>query len=297
MRRRGILIAAGALAFAVAGASGAADVPARPSAGCERTSLATGERLERTIDVGGVARSSIVDAPDALVPGKPVPLLLDFHGLGHSAAGVWGVSGFRALARREPFVTAYPQGLPVRLETPRRVFEGVGWEVRSTTGNRDLGLVARLLDRLEADYCIDRARVYATGFSNGAYLSELIGCAMADRVAAVAPVSGGLPSVRCEPSRPVPILIHHGRLDDIVDVAQGRRARDEWARIDGCSADVVPSPAGTATADGIRCDSAACGGGSVVEMCEGDFAHHWPPSATERIWAFFVGHPMPPPAR
>ncbi|MEI8359090.1 MAG: hypothetical protein WCH13_11465, partial [Deltaproteobacteria bacterium] len=90
-------------------ASGAASVPARPSSGCKASRPPErGERFDRSIEVGGVERRYVLDVPTEPDPGTPLPLLLDFHGLGHSGAGVWRVSGFRALARRTPFVTAYP---------------------------------------------------------------------------------------------------------------------------------------------------------------------------------------------
>jgi len=65
-------------------------------------------------------------------------------------------------------------------------------------------------------YCIHTARVFATGFSNGAFFSHVLACAMSDRFAA------------------------------------------------------------------------------VVEYCEEDYDHHWPPQATARVWEFFQAHPMTP---
>lgn len=302
-------------------------VPARPSPGCRAPRPAPrGERLDRTIEVGGIERRYVLDVPTEPDPGTPLPLLLDFHGLGHSGAGVWEVSGFRALARRTPFVTAYPEGLPVRLVTPRRVFEGVGWEVQRVDGNRDLAFVAALVDRIAADHCIDLARVWATGFSNGAFLAQLLGCTMADRVAAVAPVAGGvLRDVPCDPVRAVPILIHHGRWDGIIPIGQGRAAREAWTKVDACGVDApaVPSstprapasavpPAGgpgtgagavgddeaareAAEAASVSCEvHAICRAGSMVGWCEGDFGHWWPAGASERIRDFLFAHPMPP---
>jgi len=241
--------------------------------------LETGRALQRTIDIDGTKRAYILDVPDGVQPKKPVPLLLDFHGFGHSAAGVWNVSGFKALAARDGFITVYPDGLPVHLLGR----DAPGWEIFTAAGNRDLAFTARLLDQLERTYCIDRARVFSTGFSNGAYFSYLLACRMADRFAAIAPVSGGQVPGECNPRRAVPVLIHHGRQDDLVPVAQARAARDAWIQRDACR---------------IRASNGCeryreCRDGSEVEYCEGDFAHHWPPEATERIWEFFRAHPMP----
>ncbi len=270
----------------------ARQVPARPSAGCKRSTLETGRRLERTIDVGGTERRYILDVPDELEPGEPVPLLFDFHGIGHSGAGVWDVSGFRALAPRERFITVYPDGAPVSFSRGERTFAGRGWEIRTLEGNRDVAFTLALLDRLEREFCIDRARVYASGFSNGGYFSHVLACARADRFAAIAPVGGGWLTWPCKPSRAVPVMIHHGRQDQVIDVAEARRAEHAWREIDACANGGPDEPA----AEGTTCVTAnGCASGATVVYCEGDFAHRWPADATERIWEFLRSHALPAP--
>lgn len=276
--------------------SGPAAVAPRPSAGCGAKTIATGRRIERTIGVGGVERTYILDVPETLEPGEPAALLFDFHGVGHSGAGVWDVSGFKDLAPRERFITVYPTGLPVSFTRGERTFSGPGWEIRTLAPNRDVDFTLAVLDRLEKDHCIDRARVFSTGFSNGGFFSHVLGCTHPERFAAIAPVSGGwLASWSCTPTRPVPVLIHHGRLDDVIDVAEARRAFDAWLAIDGCSALPVASPSspGTDGGAGIACRAgAACRDGSAVAYCEGDFMHRWPASATQRVWDFLRAHPL-----
>jgi polyhydroxybutyrate depolymerase len=273
--------------FLVVGASLAAAAPApRPSAGCASSTVERGRRLERGLDVDGTRRAFILDVPNAVKPGDPAPLLLDFHGFGHSGAGVWGASAFKELATRVGFITVYPEGLPVRLTIRGEEREGAGWEMYTLDGNRDLAFVRALLDELERRYCIDRRRIYATGFSNGAFFSSLLGCAMADRIAAVAPVSGGPLRVACAPVRPVPILIQHGRQDPLIPVEYARTAVDAWVAADGCDA-AAKQP------DGPSCQRyPRCRGDATVEYCEEDYAHTWPPQATERVWEFLREHPM-----
>ena len=257
-----------------------------PSAGCERDAIDHGRRLERTIDVAGTPRRVILDVPDTVRAGSPVPILLDFHGFSHSGAGVWNVSGFKPLAARDGFITAYPEGLPVTLRLRGQDMTGAGWRMDAIAGNRDVAFTAALLDQLERDYCVDRRRIYSTGFSNGAYFSQLLACAMADRIAAVAPVSGGMLRVDCAPARPVPILIQHGSEDDLIPVSAAREARDRWRTLDGCPTD--------AQADGPTCQRwSPCRGGAVVAYCEEAYAHHWPPQATDRVWAFLSTKTLP----
>lgn len=268
-------------------ASAAAPVAPRPSQGCERAEIEHGRRLTGAIDVGGVRREYVLDVPDSVRARTPAPLLLDFHGFGHSGAGVWNISGFRDLATSAGFVTVYPEGLPVQLRLDGAAQKLPGWEMFAIDGNRDLAFTRALLDDLEQRYCIDLARVFATGFSNGGFFSALLGCVLSDRIAAVAPVGGGPLRIDCAPARGVPILIQHGRKDPLIPIDRARAARDDWLKVNQCAAE-------TKQPDGASCERwTACRAGAVVEYCEGDYAHTWPPDATARVWNFLMAHPLP----
>lgn len=257
-----------------------------PSAGCANETVEHGRRLARTVDVAGTPRQVILDVPDSVRAGTPAPVLLDFHGFGHSGAGMWEASGFRDLAAREGVIVAYPEGLPIHLRLRGQDLEGAGWQMDAVAGNRDLAFTTALLDQLERDYCVDRRRLYATGFSNGGFFSQLLACALAARIAAVAPVGGGTLTIDCQPARPVPILIHHGSLDDLVPVASARASRDRWRTLDGCE--------GAGEADGPACQVwNQCRAGAVVEYCEGPYGHRWQPGTSERVWSFLSTKVLP----
>lgn len=268
---------------AIASVAGAAN----PSAGCSLGSIAHGRRIERTITVGDVEREYILDVPESVTPGEPVPLLFDFHGFGHSGAGVWGVSAFKELAVKERFVTVYPTGLPITIELLGQSRTGPGWQMQAADDNRDVAFTLAMLDEIEKGYCIDRDRVYSTGFSNGAFFSNLLGCVQSERFAAIAPVSGAGVRGECRPSRPVAVMIHHGTADELISVERARASRDQWLAANGCDG------ATDALSEAPRCQrNATCRGGAVVVYCEEDFAHRWPPQATERIWTFLKGHSL-----
>jgi polyhydroxybutyrate depolymerase len=44
-------------------------------------------------------------------------------------------------------------------------------------------------------------------------MTSVVGCALSDRVAAIAPVSGIILPDRCEPDHPMPVLAFHGTAD------------------------------------------------------------------------------------
>ena len=244
------------------------------SSGCRPGDTPALDDVRRTLMVGSDERSYLIDAPAAPAD-RPLPVVLVFHGFQDSAASIRG-AGFGTLARRGDMIAIHPDGHEgVRLLGT----VGRGWDLGSSQ-TRDLDFVRALLDRIEAERCVDRRRIYATGMSNGAFFSNLIGCRMADRVAAIAPVAGGMALPACAPAQPVAVLMIFGRADDIVPPDLARGARDWWAQTLGCSGHGERD--GCTQYEGCRAD---------VVYCEGPQAHAWPRDATERIWQFFTSHP------
>jgi polyhydroxybutyrate depolymerase len=112
----------------------------------------------------------------------------------------------------------------------------------------DVAFLNQMLDQLAAKYSLDAHRIYATGLGDGGLMALRVGCAMADRVAAIAPVGAALPKTTiCLPSRPVPALFIDGTEDPVVPYGGGTykpgqfhllSAEDSaktWARFDRCN--------------------------------------------------------------
>lgn len=258
-----------------------AAVPPVPSAGChpgEATAL-TGER--RQVVVEGDPRSYLIDAPGGAAD-IPRPLVLAFHGFRHSAAGLRAGIGLAERAAAGAFVAVHPDGQE-GVALLNQV--GRGWDTRPEE-TRDLTFVRAMLDTIEQERCIDRRRIFATGFSNGAFLSNLLGCQLADRLAAVAPVAGARALDACQPATPLPILFFHGTADHVVPSRLTVAARAWWRRANHCGDGDEPR-------DG--CQAARDCAADLV-FCAGPQAHTWPPDATKRIWEFFQAHPRREPA-
>lgn len=64
---------------------------------------------------------------------------------------------------------------------------------RQTKANKlgidDVKFVRQLLQSLEAAYAIDTTRIYATGISNGGFMTSRLGCEMGNKLAAIAVVA------------------------------------------------------------------------------------------------------------
>ena len=186
---------------------GASGREASPSAGCDGPATAQADLAEATMRVAGAERRYLVSAPAWDEGDEPLPLVVDLHGLAEGADIHAEMTQLGPLGVEEGFVTLFPHGTG----------EPVSWNLTADAqANDDLAFVAALLDRVEAERCVDTSRVYATGLSMGAMMSSTVACTMADRFAAIAPVAGVVLPQPCEPARPVPVLAIHGTADPIL---------------------------------------------------------------------------------
>ena len=72
------------------------------------------------------------------------------------------------------------------------------------------------LDQLEAGVCVDPARVFVTGVSNGGGPTARLACDLSDRLAGVASIAGAYQApAPCNPKRPLPVLEIHGTADQV----------------------------------------------------------------------------------
>jgi polyhydroxybutyrate depolymerase len=221
-----------------------------------------------------------------------------------------------AASDQKGFIAIYPYGVASSWNAGQCC--GTAW----VDAVDDVGFLKKLLAQIEADYCIDERRVYATGMSNGGFLSHRLGCEMADVFAAIAPVAGVLGLPECKPTRPVPVIEFHGTSDPLVPYnggnpllnlgLQGALNFDSvghtvqgWRDRNGCTeTQQTIYQKGDATC--VRWPE--CQGGSEVVFCtiEGG-GHTWPGgvpvppfgktstdlSATTAMIQFFEAHPMP----
>jgi polyhydroxybutyrate depolymerase len=181
------------------------------SDGCGRSRVPPGVS-ERTMTSEGVERRFQLTVPEGYDGTTPLPVVLGLHALTVSHQVVANMIGFADMAERYEFIGVAPSG---RLDgtTPY-------WLAAPAPDNYDITFIDELLDRLEADLCVDPSRVFATGMSNGGQMSSLLACRLPDRFAAVAPVAGVEFYESCEDG-PVPVIAFHGRADPIVTYEGG----------------------------------------------------------------------------
>ncbi len=190
--------------------------------------------------VGGVTRTYLLHAGGDAKPGRPLVLVL--HGLGGSGGAIERRTRgtFDKLADQFGAVVVYPQASGDR---PRWGAWRVGAPGAPPPPD-DLGFLSALIDTVAGELAIDRKRVFAAGFSNGASMVYRLGCERAELVAAIAPVSGGMfpdiPPV-CRQGPPVSVIGMHGTADPIVPLDASMHGVATWVTRDGCPAKPVTS--------------------------------------------------------
>lgn len=174
--------------------------------------LAPGDHTFR-IEHGGRTREYIVHMPATPDSMKLLPVLLAFHGGGGEAEQYKRSAGLDAVSNREKFIVVYPYGVGA---LPRRLLTWNAGECCGPAMNRnvdDVGFAIAVLDDVMRRTGIDSHRVYATGHSNGGMMSYRLAAERADRIVAIAPVSGAYNLGTFAPSRPVAVLDIHSVSD------------------------------------------------------------------------------------
>jgi polyhydroxybutyrate depolymerase len=255
--------AAGGRGGGVAGRGGGGSGGSASS--CTGAPLTAGN-TNKTIQVGGVSRSYILHVPAGYTGAKPVPLVLDFHGLGGTGTQEQSASGYQKISDQEGFLILFPNGIDN------------AWNIGPCCTNSrdvdDLGFAKAMVTATAAQACIDLNRVYATGISMGGGMSHYLACNAADVFAAVAPAAFDLlvpEEEPCSPSRPISVLAFRGTADTVVPYAGGKGSAGKitflgaqaslqrWVGLDGC---MTPT-----TVDGECTTYKTCSASVEVGLC------------------------------
>ena len=245
--------------------------------GVQRLSANPGD-TKHSIIADGRERTFQLHVPSSYDGSVPVSLVLALHGRLGNGEGQERLSHFDKGSDEHGFIVVYPDGLD------RSWADGRGATPSDKNGVNDVTFLSELIGRVEREYKIDRSRVYATGFSNGGFMSARLACDLADKIVAIGIVAASLSTstaASCKPSKPVSVLIMQGTKDPLVPFAGGpvgekrdhgvtlshEASVEKFAQLNRCSASPqrkqLPDTANDGTAIGVVVYS-ACASGTEV---------------------------------
>jgi polyhydroxybutyrate depolymerase len=256
----------------------------KPSAFVEGTSV-------HTLSVGGHDRTYRLHKPTGLPASAPLVVML--HGGFGTDAQAERSYGWDELADSSKFVVAYPDGL------------NRAWNVNgggccgrpAKQGVDDVGFITAAVADIKRNVSIDASRVYATGMSNGGFMSYTLACDTSI-FAAIGPVSGTQLDP-CRSPHPLSVMTIHGTKDPLVPYGGGPgrgfahingppvpQTNAFWRKVDQCHTP-VETTSGSVTTSTAGCPDNR----SVVLVTVDGGGHHWPDFATAKLWQFFAAHP------
>lgn len=238
------------------------------------------------ISINGTSRTYVQSVPKNYDAGKTYPLVFVFHGDGGNGDTLRGYFFFEAASGTDAIVI-YPDGIDAT------------WDLYDTDpNNHDFPFIASVIDKVAGSFTIDKKRVFAAGWSNGAFFANELACNRPGLIAAIASNSGGAPGtdqmnwpLYYQPSgyfkcvnnqQPVAAFVVQGAVDGTVTKDSGQFDATYWASVNGCastSTATMPSPC-------LAYDS--CPAGLGVVYCEIPNMGHavWSGTASG-AWAFF----------
>jgi polyhydroxybutyrate depolymerase len=278
------------------------------------------EQKTINLTVDGNARSFIVYLPTGYNNAGEMPLIFAIHGGSGTPEGMINIANFKTIADRDKVVLVYPAGIQKNWNDGRPT-------TPNQLGINDVGFFNQLCDYMINNYSVDGTKIYATGISNGGFMSSRLGCELSNRIAAIAvdaaTIEATTIALNCNPGRPVPAIYIHGTTDPLVPFTGGQmtaggtaggtvlshfQAIDKWVTINGCNSTPtitdLPDIANDGTTIKQRVYSGGTNGSEVVSYVVLNGGHTWPQgyqylneaiivktsqdmNACEVIWAFF----------
>ena len=278
------------------------------------------EQKTINLTIDGNARSFIVYLPTGYNNAGRMPLIFVIHGGSGTPEGMINIANFKTIAERDKVILVYPAGIQNNWNDGRPT-------APNQLGINDVSFFNQMCDYMINNYSVDGTKIYATGISNGGFMSSRLGCELSNRIAAIAvdaaTIEATTSAPNCNPVQPVPAIYIHGTTDPLVPFTGGQmtaggtaggtvlshfQAIDKWITINRCNSTPtitdLPDIANDGTTIKQRVYSGGTNGSEVVSYVVLNGGHTWPQgyqylneiiigktsqdmNACEVIWTFF----------
>ncbi|MEI8111015.1 MAG: PHB depolymerase family esterase [Chitinophagia bacterium] len=278
------------------------------------------EQKTINLTIDGNPRSFILIQPTGYNNAGKMPVIFILHGGSGTPEGMINIANFTAVANRDKILLVYPAGIQNNWNDGRPT-------TPNQLGINDVSFINQLIDYLVTNSSADGTRIYATGISNGGFMTSRLGCELSSRIAAIAVDAATIEATtiapNCNPGKPVTVIYIHGTADPLVPFSGGQmtaggtaggivishfQAIDKWVSINKCVTTPVITDLPDISNDGTtikqRVYSGGTNGTEVVSYVVLNGGHTWPQgyqylneliigktsqdmNACEVIWAFF----------
>lgn len=309
--------------------------------GCGSTRWIPGSTVSETITDQGRERVFNVFVPNGYEPDTRTPIVLYFHGWGGNGNLNWmtneansatfiavGPTGVGGGANPDGGANSWngggsttssggfgPPDASCAEGSPQYCYDSCAARPQGchpcdwTTCNDDISFTDALLDWLEEELCVDPARVFVTGHSNGGQFAWAVAARLANRIAATVPSAGTPHAAFGEGpvSRPVSVMDVHGKFDTICPANWTDPSTDGWyyemvpimctlwSEADGCQPTLEHYPMSLDHQNGLYCiKQGKCEEGIDVVRCAWEGGHGMYNNLATIMWEFFAAHPMSP---
>jgi polyhydroxybutyrate depolymerase len=294
-------------------------VPHLPDSGVQSADagvVASEQKIVKLM-VDSIERSFIVYQPNGRIAGTKLPLIFALHGGKGTADDMFQLADFRAIADREQIVLIYPDGIEKSWNDGRPT-------AANQMGIDDVNFFRQISNYAIQNFHVDPRRIFATGMSNGGFMSARLGCELSDVITGIATVASSISQVvfdNCQPRKPVAAMVIQGSRDTFVPLDGGLvspgagglavshdQAVQKWVAVNKISSPAVvvnlPDIANDGTTIAESTHSGGTDGFAVVGYVVLNGGHTWPQggqylsefligktsqdmNANEVIWAFF----------
>ena len=174
-----------------------------------------GKNLTETLQHEGIERTYHIHLPPGFRKDKPTPLVVALHGGGGEGrrfdqSTTQGT--LTAAAGKRGMALVFPEGINKQWNDGRTAM------LQTRKPYDDVGFISTIIDTMVKNYGIDPRRVYATGISNGGFMSVRLAMDLSEKIAAVAPVTAQISMALRDktPKLPISVMIVNGTKDPLV---------------------------------------------------------------------------------
>jgi polyhydroxybutyrate depolymerase len=248
------------------------------------------EQKTVSITVDGLMRNFVIYLPTGANNAGKMPMIFSIHGGGGTPNDMIALADFKKIAERDKVVIVYPEGVQKNWNDGRPT-------TPNQLGINDVTFFNQMCDYMVANHAVENTKIYATGISNGGFMSSRLACELGNRIAAIAVDAATMEqttvATNCNPTRTIPAIYIHGTHDPLVPLTGGvmtagaggtilshAQVIDKWVTLNGCNATPIVTDLPDISADGTTIKERRYTGGrngsEVVSYVILNGGHTWP---------------------